>query len=132
MFTCEVTSKPGVVGLTVKQTDAVHRNVLVAKFYRWPKNQFGIYDVALHRYADGDGEPCTYSPTGQCHISQLWHGTDYDDFRACLKYFSQWEVIVVFLTKFGFDMSHINKIKLERTFRKFVKLEVQPEAQNGS
>ena len=132
MFTCEVTNAPGVVGLTIKQTDSYHESVLVAKFYRWPRDQFGVYDIALHRYASEDGEPCNYSPTGQCHCNSLWHGTDYDDFRACLKYFSKWDVIVAFLSRLGFDMSHTNKIKLERAFRKFVKLEVQPEAQNGS
>ena len=38
---CEVTSEPGVVGLTIKQTDSHHDSVLVAKFYRWPRDQFG-------------------------------------------------------------------------------------------
>ncbi len=129
---CEVTSGPGVVGLTIKQTDRYHESVLVAKFYRWPRDQFGIYDIALHRYAGDDGELCTYSPTGRCHVDQLWHGADYSDFSICLKYFSRWDVVVAFLAKFGFNLSYTNKIKLERAFREFVQLEVQPEAKDGA
>ena len=106
--------------------------------FSWPSSidgqetSSGIYDIALHRYAkEEDGEPCTYSPTGWCNCDSLWRGDNYSEFRICLQYFSKWDVVVAFLAKFGFDMSYTNKVKLERAFREFVQLVVQPEVTSG-